>query len=319
MTFKKANDPVGISKESQEAYDNVSKKDKPLIKGVAGGKQIEPIPQYITSESEKIIDNRDNNQNSGIVFGRDRPRDRLSGYGGRGDTQAASIDIVAGYQGSQATGTTIDGDIVFIDPDFVKDAARIYISQKTDIDANFSLAPGSLGSPGTEGVDPTPRSAIALKADGIRIIGREGIKLVTSTDQKNSQGGKVLSIGGIDLIAGNNSENIQPIPKGENLVDALKRIVAHIDKLSGIVDALATHQASLNEVLTEHTHISPFQAQPTWVSFPVSVVGKAVAVDFETQIYTSITNFKTNLKNFQLTYLEAAGEKYINSRYNNTN
>jgi hypothetical protein len=51
----------------------------------------------------------------------------------------------------------------------------------------------------------------------------------------------------------------------------------------------------------------------------VSAVGKAVAIDFETQIYTSITNFKTNLKNFQLTYLEAAGEKYINSRYNNTN
>tara|TARA_Y100001938_G_scaffold140571_1_gene208928 strand:- start:5526 stop:6485 length:960 start_codon:yes stop_codon:yes gene_type:complete len=319
MTFKKANDPVGISKQSQEAYDNVSKKDKPSIKGVAGGKQIEPVPQYIASESEKIIDNRDNNQNSGIVFGRDRPRDRLSGYGGRGDTQAASIDIVAGYQGSQATGTTIDGDAVFIDPDFVKDAARIYISQKTDIDANFSLAPGSLGSPGMEGAESTPRSGIALKADGVRIIGREGIKLVTRTDLKNSQGGKVLSIGGIDLIAGNNSEAIQPIPKGENLIDALSTIVTYLDKLSGIVDALATHQQSLNEVVTDHIHISPFQAQPTWVSMPVSAVGKAVAVDIETQVYTSITNFKTNLANYRAKYLKPSGKKYINSRWNNTN
>jgi hypothetical protein len=319
MSFKKANDPVGISKESQEAYDNVSKKDQSSIKGVAGGKQIEPIPQYIKSKSEKILDNRKNSQNSAIVFGRDRPRSLLSGYGGRGDTQAASIDIVAGYQGANAIARNAAGEEIFIDPDFVKDSARIYISQKTDIDANFSLAPGSLGSPGTEGADPTPRSAIALKADGIRIIGREGIKLVTSTDQKNSQGGKVLSIGGIDLIAGNNSENIQPIPKGENLVDALKRIVKHIDNLSGIVDALATHQHSLNEALTDHIHISPFQAQPTWVSFPVSTVGKSVAIDFQSQVFRSITNFKTNLSNFQLTYLEPAGEKYINSRYNNTN
>lgn len=319
MSFKKANDPVGISKESQKAYDDVSAEDKSFIKGVAQGKQVEPVPKYIQGNAEKLIDNRENSQNSGIVFGRDRPRDRLSGYGGRGDTQAASIDIVAGYQGSQATGTTIDGDVVFIDPDFFKDAARIYISQKTDIDANFALAAGTLGSPGLNGTDKKPRSAIALKADGVRIIARDGIKLVTSTDTQNSQGGKVLTVGGIDLIAGNDSRTIQPIPKGDNLAAALTRIVAHIDNLSGIVDALATHQNSLNEVLVDHIHISPFQAEPTWISFPVSSVGKAVAVDFQSQVFRSLTSFKTNLENFKLTYLQPGGEKYINSRHNNTN
>ena len=41
--------------------------------------------------------------------------------------------------------------------------------------------------------------------------------------------------------------------------------------------------------------------------------------DLQSQVLRSITNFKTNLANFQLSYLEQSGERYINSRFNNTN
>jgi len=319
MSFKKAYDSSGIDKATEKKLNELDPKDSSSVKGVAGGSQIEAVPEYIQTQSEKVLDNRAKFQNSAIVFGRDRPRGVLSGYGGRGDTQAASIDIVAGYQGVNAVEKNEDGEKIYIDPDAFKDAARIYISQKTDVDENFALAAGSLGSPGLNDSQRIPKSAIALKADGVRIIAREGIKLVTGTDTKNSQGGKIFGFGGIDLIAGNNDSTLQPIVKGENLIDALNRIVNHMNKLSGIVDAFCTHQMAFNAAVTDHVHISPFQAQPTLPSIPVQFSGKATAIDLQSQVLRSLTLFKTNLANFQLSYLEKSGERYINSRFNNTN
>lgn len=59
-----------------------------------------------------------------------------------------------------------------VDNSFQTDAARIYISQLTDIDANFGIDPGKTGY-------MKERSGIGIKADGVRVIGREGIKLIT--------------------------------------------------------------------------------------------------------------------------------------------
>ena len=319
MSFKKAYDSVGLNKETEKKLKNLKPSKSSSVKGVAGGPQIEPVPSYVKADSEKIIDNRSQFQNSAIVFGRDRPRSLLSGYGGRGDTQSSAIDIVTGYQGPNVTEVTPTGEKLFIDPDFFKDAARIYISQKTDVDLNFSLAPGSLGSPGLNDSQKTPKSAIALKADGIRVIAREGIKLVTGTDNRNSQGGKVFAFGGIDLIAGNDDTTLQPIVKGDNLVDALNRIVSHVNKLSGIVDAFCTHQMAFNASVTDHVHVSPFKGQLTLPSQPVQFSGRSAAIDLQSQVLRSITNFKTNLANFELSYLKPSGQKYINSRFNNSN
>ena len=106
---------------------------------------------------------------------------------------------------------------VYVDPNFTTDAARIYISQKTDVDKNFKLGAGQVGY-------GSAKSAVALKADGIRLVAREGIKLVTGMDAKNSQGGTNASVMGIDLIAGNNDLDMQPFVKGENLRQALTQI-----------------------------------------------------------------------------------------------
>jgi len=319
MTFKKAHDTVGLNPETQKSLDEMSPKDAAYVQGTAGGANTESTPPYLKADTDKVLDNREKLQNSAIVFGRDRPRSLLSGYGGRGDTQSSTIDIVAGYQGPNAIAVDANGKRNGIEPDLFKDAARIYISQKTDVDLNFALAPGTLGSPGLESGDTVPKSAIAMKADGIRIIAREGIKLVTGTDSKNSQGGKILGMGGVDIIAGNEVNSLQPLVKGDNLVDALNRIVHHINKLSGIVDAFCTHQMYLNSVVADHYHISPFQAQPTLLSMPVSFAGKSCNLDLHSQVLKSIELFKTNLSNFQISYLEQPGEKYINSRFNNSN
>src|SRR5690606_205536 len=150
-----------------------------------------------------------------IVLGRDRPGSRITGYGGRGDTQAGSIDLVVGRGSWLAKSHNDDGEKMYAEPNFDFDAARIHVSQKTDIDKNFNLVPGNVG-------DSRTRSGIGIKADGVRIIGREGIKLVTGVDRVNSQGGDIESVRGVDIIANNDDRDLQPLVKGNNLTEALE-------------------------------------------------------------------------------------------------
>lgn len=98
------------------------------------------------------------------------------------------IDLVVGRMASSPR------DNVFVDVDFTIDSARIYISQKTDVDKNFKLPNGSMGP-------AEAKSTVALKADGIRLIGREGIKIVVGTDNKNSQGGTIDTTFGVELLS----------------------------------------------------------------------------------------------------------------------
>lgn len=323
--IKKAFDNVGISKSAQTQFRNIDKSDQARIKGICGDPMIEPIPEFISTKSEKIIKN---SNNSWIVLGRDRWGMRCSGYGGRGDTQAGSIDIVVGRMSANAVEENSEGEKIWVDPNFRTDAARIYISQKTDVDLNFGLAAGSIGSPGLAPPDSlpnpdltkkSPRSAIALKADGLRFIAREGIKLITRTDGFNSQGGSIESIAGVDIIAGNDDSDLQPMVKGKNLLEAFRRVVVHIDDLNGIVDSLLAHQTTFNEQLANHFHFSPFWGIATTPSPAAANAGIKTGIDHFSQTKRSLSLQKANLANFRLTYLEQAGDKYINSRYNNSN
>lgn len=322
--FKKGYDVNGAPEETKEALDAKDKKDKARTSGIGGDPIYEPVPKYIQTSTEKVIKN---SNNSWIVLGRDRPKGRFSGYGGAGHTQCASIDIVTGRKGTSEQWT---------DPDFKRDSARIYISQKTDVDANFGLAPGLIGTSapinaetaeGTTTVPQPPisidkvipRSAIAMKADGVRIIAREGIKLVTGVDATNSQDGAVRSVAGVNIIAGNDDSDMQPFVKGSNLVEALTRMVDHIDSLAGNVDSFLTHQMTYNKAIANHFHHSPFWGQMTTISPACQISGMKTMVDLLSQTKRSIVFLKTNLRGFQATYLTQFGEKYINSRFNYLN
>ena len=262
------------------------------------------------------------------MLGRDRPAGRGSGY--INNTQAGAIDIVVGrgapcpkkYQPEpkkKDTKKQLRNKQMWLDPNFAFDAARIYISQKTDVDKNFDLADGKVGV-------ATAKSAVALKADGIRIIAREGIKLVTHVDGYNSQGGEVASVNGIDLIANNDDELLQPLVKGENMIEALKKLVTHVDKLTGIVDAIMTYQSHLNRKVTHHTHLAPQKVitvpggviWETCPSFPVISAGIKEAIDQLSQSKRSMMLLKTNLGIFTQKYFNPACDGYINSRHNNT-
>ena len=309
VNFKKAVSFKGINKKVENFLGEQGEIAKAAAKGIAGDKIYEAIPEFLSTPSENVMTNENN---AWIVLGRDRSASKMSGYGGKGDTQCGSIDIVAGRMGSEVKGFDESGETLFVNPSFKKDAARVYISQKTDIDKYFDLASGKVGS-------PKAKSGIGIKADNVRIIGRETIKLVTTTDKKNSQGGEITSVLGIDLIAGNDDSDLQSMVKGENLVDALGELVDHIDNLTGCVDTLLMSQFEFNEAISSHFHTSPFFAAPTLPSEVLMSKGIRTMISHLQKTKASLLKQKINLGLFKQNYLSKSGSKYINSRFNSVN
>tara|TARA_Y100000004_G_scaffold70972_1_gene79791 strand:- start:1396 stop:2328 length:933 start_codon:yes stop_codon:yes gene_type:complete len=308
-SFSKARIKDGLSNSlktvSRDLHDT-----KYTRSGIGGGSILEPVPGFNEVPSEHVISNK---HNAYIVLGRDRPGSRMTGYGGRGDTHCASVDIVAGRLGYLARSESEDGEKVFADPNFKVDAARIYLSQKTDVDKNFDIAKGSFPVADT-------KSAVAIKADGVRIMAREGIKLVTGIDGKTSQGSKVTkSAYGINLIAGNNDTDLQPIPKGDNLVEMLTKVIEHIDRVTGILDAFLMSQIKFNTSLGAHVHISPFFGIPTAPSILASGASIMSNTEKLTLVKSSLVAEKLSLINVKVNYLTPIGKNYINSFNNYSN
>jgi hypothetical protein len=301
--MKKSVDISTINQNISKVIQSGNRETKLSNAGIGGAGLTEPVPNYINSVGDQVLHGGNNNW---IVLGRDRPASRLSGYGGLGDTQAAAIDIVVGRMASKPE------DGVYVDPNFSTDSARIYVSQKTDIDKNFSLVPGGIG-------ESTARSGIGLKADSIRVIGREGIKLVTGVDKTNSQGGEITAIMGIDLIAGNDDEDLQPLVKGANLAESLENLADTIENLSGILSTFLTSQMDFNATAAMHYHYSPFYGIPTTPSDTLASKGIEVAMKHLNDCLLGLQKFKVNIVSYRNNYLRSHGEKYINSRYNKVN
>lgn len=314
--------PEDIKKAFEEMPDNF----KSLYNGVFCGKITEPHPTYYSAPCEKVIKGQNN---SYIVLGRDRPSSMQSGFGGAGHTQCSSIDIVAGRMSGINQNVTKEGEEVFCNPSFTRDAARIHISQKTNVDKNFGLVDGGVGN-------SVERSAIGMKADSIRIIGREGIKLITRTDGTNSRGGTVSIVKGIDLIAGNDDTDLQPIPKGHNVADALKGAFQEIDRLNAVVADMILILLQFNLALGAHTHgIPPI---PVFAPSPAGPIPLGIAVGGistpSTEAATGATMAssrlnlhcqqgvaaqKINIQSKVVEFCEPYGIGYINSRYNRVN
>ena len=273
-------------------------------RGVFNDTILEAVPKYIRSAAEEVI----SKGNSHIVLGRDRPASRASGYGGQGHTQASSIDLVVGRGGPSPDAS------INVDPNFRSDGARVYISQKTDIDTNFNLASGVQGN-------LTARSGIGIKADAVRIIGTDGIKFVTRAEPENSKGGSA-SYNGIELIACNDETDIQSIVKGENLVEALQELEARLSELSSIVLNHLKDQLQFNLKVASHTHVAPqapVGAIPTLPSISLIPAGINATMDAAEGM---IDNYKHRINTnilWKTKYLNSASSKYICSKYNKVN
>ena len=303
--------------------------------GIAQKELLEVVPIYDRSPSETIFQGANN---AFVVLGRDRPGNMYSGYGGKGATGAGRIDLIAGLNSS---GEMAEGRRVT--PNFALDAARVYVSQKADIDKYMGLAEVPRQSPGG-------RSAVGIKADTLRFHAREDIKIVTGRaryegmgkdGEKLSNGGKNETPGTISLIAGNYtkeeskvsmsflnplkklknaSRKLQPIPKGDNLSNCLEEIIEAISQLSAHVGDNTSMIQKMDLALAAHTHIvAPLPVPPhipvalapsTYTPITAFIQAKSLASMASRQL------FNKNLETMKINYLnENFGAVYINSKY----
>jgi len=261
-----------------------------------------------------------------IVFGTDRPGTWKSGWGKLGSNRAASIDIVVGRMSSIRNGKG-PKDGTYVGNDFAADAARIYISQLTNIDNNFDIAEGAYGT-------MKQRSGIGIKADGVRIIGREGIKLVTGRakgwkgfglkGEPNSLGGKISQPAPpIELIAGNNSDtrtvfgglfntpetynNLQGVARGENTVEAFSDLGKIIDEIWSALFNFMCYQMVFNAAIGPA--LSPLPAAP--------IVAGACGTATTAQIIYSLNplyHTRSNKTIWEANHLQRTGYRFIESR-----
>tara|TARA_B100001123_G_scaffold334958_1_gene378428 strand:+ start:2728 stop:3636 length:909 start_codon:yes stop_codon:yes gene_type:complete len=302
MTKRKKNIDSSSIRDNfvKEKRSRASKAQLMGVSGLAGSSFNEGVSQFVAADNEVVIEG---NNNSSIVLGRDRPSHLGSGYGGLGHTGCGSIDLVVGRPGDSNH---------YVNPNLFKDAARIQIVQKTDVDSNYGIAEGFLGN-------TTERSAIAIKADAVRVIGREGVKIISGGDTHNSHGGKIESFSGIEIIANNDDTDLQPMPKGDNLAFALDEMIALVYDLSGILNSFAVNQDAYNAVIMGHMHYSPFYGITVPPSEALLDQGTQTLQNHFQDVTKGLLDFSSNLALFRDTFIAPHGKLFINSKYNKVN
>ena len=226
-----------------------------IAKGVPPGQFCtiieEEFPEYEQAACEHVIRGKNN---ADIILGRDRPASLASGNGGRGATKCGMIDLVVGrLSGIKkcADGRLITG------PNFAAGAARVYITQRGDVDKYFALFRGNTNCGST--ADP---SAVGIKADHTRIIGRRSVKIYAGKGawqgtgffgEPNSVGGDIIPQPVIELVAGN-YDDIQPAVKGDNLKKALTGIYSMLRGIVGSINSLYMLMLKMSGHTVGHSH-----------------------------------------------------------------
>ena len=278
---------AAMDAQTREWFDNLDDEAQANYLGFNGRPRPNiDVPAFNKLSHELVLGGAEQGAgNAWITLGLDRNAGEATGFGGQIATHCAAIDLVAGRKAWFATSKTKRSrrDII-VENDFTIDAARVYITQKSDIDGYFRLKPGKVGNTSME----DPRSAVALKADNIRVIARENIKLVTGTDKQNSQGGlcskAITKQYGIDIMAMNDEVSLQPMVKGTNLAYLLENIIDMISQLTSTFGTYVSETRKLHTSIMKHTHMSPFYANLT-------------APDFQSTLPQGINTLINNITN----------------------
>lgn len=162
------------------AYENINKKasaNSAIVK--------EPVARFVKRPGDKVIMG---SNSARIVLGMDRAGTSPTPASAEVRPKSATIDLVVGY-GREDTPTaptvvsnsrgdqevdkrpTTPDNSQEGDPDLQNDKSRLYISESTDVDANFEIDID--GVPATTGM----AAAHAVRSDRIRFDAREDLKL----------------------------------------------------------------------------------------------------------------------------------------------
>ena len=318
MTKVKYYEPINMSPEQRKVF--IESGNPAILKtkdghGVHNSNIMEVRPVYNLAEAETVIQGRNNAM---IILGRDRPGDDWSGYGSFAASHSGCIDLIAGLSGPLVRSMNMHGHLIETNKSTVLDAARIYLSQRTDIDENFNCPPGNVGQDGGG-------SGIAIKADAVRIIARNGIKIISGADKFGARGTSA-DPQGIDLIGGGTSlhptaEEMEPLVKGLKLVDALEEIIDMMadiqsnqieqtltDLIQEIIDALHFHVCA----------VGPGTPAPTAIAKVARVYFWIKRIQDAYDVYSAI-NMSGRVMRHKMKFYDETSEDYILSTWNHTN
>ena len=247
------NDYTKIAESIRNINDFV--KDQ-IQKGVPDGLFCTPLKEPRPSYNQALCEKTITGQNSSfIVLGRDRNSTLISGAGGKGLPMCGMIDLVAGrmssYQNKNSELLTKD-DIV--EPNFAADAARVYITQKSmNIDEYFSIPESR------KGCTSKMKSAVALKADQVRVISREKMVFFCGKGtfegfnpeegELNSLRRKISKPPRIEFLTGD-PEKLEPVVLGNKLMEFLKKQNGNSGSMANAMLNVQTQLATINSVLT---------------------------------------------------------------------
>jgi hypothetical protein len=213
----------------------------------------ECTPEFNAAPCETVVSGE---YNSFVVLGRDRNSTWGSGNGGKGMLQCGMIDLVAGrgqliIADNKKNNKDILQGVSYVGPMFHSDAARVYITQKAeDIDQYFGLKPSG-------GAHAINKSAVAAKADQVRLIGREKVRIYcgrgnwdgfeTGIGETNSLGER-LQGQVIELQVGD--QELHPMVLGNKLVDYLKEKNKKEKKVYEMLNTINLNLMVLNGIVS---------------------------------------------------------------------
>jgi hypothetical protein len=118
------------------------------------------------------------------------------------------------------------------------------------------------------------------------------------------------------LIGGGNTDDMQPLVKGNNLIDALKALIEKIKELREIVCSFLQYQMEINAAFLSHTHQGSFYGittSPSFTAYPL-----AVRPSIQLVAQTTMSNI-SNIVNLEAVEMNYVDGDYILSDNNHTN
>ena len=243
------------NKQKLKTPSNANPDQELACEGIDGDPLSEKLPQRLNAPNEQVIQGV---SGCSIVLGPQRlgpSRDRKygSGYGTMGAQYCGAIDICAGHNMYDVARGRVKEDIP-TNPDVMRDASRLYIGSVCNIDDDFGIPGGWTGK-------PNAKSAVAAMGDSVRFVGREGVKICTSLQPRNSAGKPLFSVAPIELIPGYSEDRdmIEPIVKGKKMLRAINKLVTRINAIGAELNNFVIAQTSFNAQIMGHQHFNPTQ------------------------------------------------------------
>jgi hypothetical protein len=227
---------------------------KKVQTGVYLNRDCEDLPVYgPKAPIEKVFSRvEEGTKQSGarIVLTKDNYGNRTTGVGGAGGTMCEAIDIVAGSlscEGSIRTSKTESR------ANFVSDGARIYLTERGDIQEYFAIGDGAKAT----SISSRMKSGIGIKSDHTLIIGRERVRITVGFAQAH----------GVQRLVNYNSQitprieisrigdtGAQPAVLGHNLQKYLRKQSEDMQTLRNRIQDLENKLVRYKTAMALHTH-----------------------------------------------------------------